>query len=157
MNSLKKGKGVPLLNFVEGPGVPLLNFEGGSGVPLLNFREVPGPTFKLWGGSRVPGSRGPGSTFTSCRPEVFLRKSVLKICSKFTGKHLCWSVISIKLLCNLLEITFRHGCSCVNLLHIFITYHDIMAYLRGCSCENSFPVVFSLTREKDIISSRSYT
>ena len=29
--------------------------------------------------------------------------------------------------------------------------------LRGCSYENSFPVVFWLSREKDIISSRSYT
>ena len=57
MNSLKKGEGVPLLNFEGGPGILLLNFEGGPGVPLLNFRGVPGPTFKLWGGSRVPGSR----------------------------------------------------------------------------------------------------
>ena len=60
---------VPLLNFVGGPGVPLLNFEGGPGVPLSNFRGVPGPTFKLGGGSRVPGPRfprspGPGPTFT---------------------------------------------------------------------------------------------
>ena len=44
MNSLKKGEGVPLLNFVGSPGVPLLNFEGGPGVPLLNFRGVLGPT-----------------------------------------------------------------------------------------------------------------
>ena len=58
MNPLKKGGGVPLLNFVGGPEVPLLNFEGGPGVPLLNFRGVPGPFFKLWGGS---GSRVPGS------------------------------------------------------------------------------------------------
>ena len=28
MNSLKKGEGAPLLNFLGGPGVPLLNFEG---------------------------------------------------------------------------------------------------------------------------------
>ena len=42
MNSLKKGEGVPLLNFVRGPGVPLLNFEGGPEVPLLNFEVVPG-------------------------------------------------------------------------------------------------------------------
>ena len=56
MNSLKKGEGVPLLNFEGGPGILLLNFEGGPGVPLLNFRGVPGPTFKHWGGSRVPGS-----------------------------------------------------------------------------------------------------
>ena len=30
--------------------------------------------------------------------EVFLRKAVLKICSKFIGQHPCQSVISIKLL-----------------------------------------------------------
>ena len=48
MNSLKKGQGVPLLNFEGGPGVPLLNFEGDPGVPLLNFREgVPGSKFKF--------------------------------------------------------------------------------------------------------------
>ena len=39
MNSLKKGEGVPLLNFEGGPGVPLLNFEGCSG------SQEPGPTF----------------------------------------------------------------------------------------------------------------
>ena len=33
-------------------------------------------------------------------PEVFLGKSVLKICSKFTGEHPCRSVMLIKLLCN---------------------------------------------------------
>ena len=47
MNSLKKGEGVPLLNFDEGPGVPLLNFEGNPEVPLLNLRAVAGPVFKL--------------------------------------------------------------------------------------------------------------
>ena len=31
------------------------------------------------------------------------------------------NVISIKLLCNFIEITLRHGCSPVNLLHIFRT------------------------------------
>ena len=46
----------------------------------------------------------------SSPPEVFLRKDVLKICSKFTGKHPGRIVISIKLL--------RNGCSPVNLLHI---------------------------------------
>ena len=55
----------------------------------------------------------------SSRPEVFLRKGVLKICSKFTGEHPCRSVISIKLLCNFIEITLRHGLSPVNLMHIF--------------------------------------
>ena len=60
MNSLKKGEGVPLLNFVGSPGVPLLNFEGGPGVPLLNFRGVLGPTFKLCGVSQDPKVPGPG-------------------------------------------------------------------------------------------------
>ena len=60
LNSLKKGEGVPLLNFVGGHGIPLLNFEESPGVPLLNFRGVAGPTFKLWGGSRVPGPMVPG-------------------------------------------------------------------------------------------------
>ena len=55
----------------------------------------------------------------SSHPEVFLGKVVLKICTKFTGEHSCRSVISIKLLCNFIEITLRHGCSPVNLLHIF--------------------------------------
>ena len=52
----------------------------------------------------------------SSRPEVFLAKGVLKICSKFTGEHPCRSVI---LLCNFIEIALQHGCSPVNLLHIF--------------------------------------
>ena len=50
--------------------------------------------------------------------DVFLGKGILKTCSKFTGEHPCLSVISIKLL---IEITLRHGCSPVNLLHIFRT------------------------------------
>ena len=53
--------------------------------------------------------------------EVFLGKEVLKICSKFTGKHSRRSAISIKLLYNFIEITLRDGCSPVNLLHIFRT------------------------------------
>ena len=57
----------------------------------------------------------------SSHPEVFLGKGVLKIYSKFTGEHPCRSAISIKLFCNFIEITFRHGCSPVNLQHIFRT------------------------------------
>ena len=59
--------------------------------------------------------------FRSSRPEVFIGKGVLKICSKFTGEHPCRSVISIKLQSNSIEITLRHGCSLVNLLHILRT------------------------------------
>ena len=46
----------------------------------------------------------------SSHPEVFFGKGVLKICSKVTGEHTCRSVISL-----------QHGCSPVNLLHIFRT------------------------------------
>ena len=55
------------------------------------------------------------------RPEEFLRKGVLKICSQFTGEHPCRSPISKKLQSNFIEITLRHGCSPVNLLHVFRT------------------------------------
>ena len=50
--------------------------------------------------------------FRCSRPEVFLRRGVLKICRKVTGVHPYRSAISIKLL------ALRHGCSTVNLLHI---------------------------------------
>ena len=52
---------------------------------------------------------------------MFLGKVVLKICSKFTGEHPCRGVISIKFQSNFIEITLQHGCSPVNLLHIFRT------------------------------------
>ena len=57
--------------------------------------------------------------YRSSHQEVLLRKSVLKICSKFTRDHPCRTPISVKLLCNFIEIALRHGCSPVNLLHIF--------------------------------------
>ena len=57
----------------------------------------------------------------SSYPEVFLEKGVSKIYSKFTGEHRWLPVIWIKLQSNLIEITLRHGCSPVNLLHIFRT------------------------------------
>ena len=46
---------------------------------------------------------------------------VPKICTKFTGKHLCGNMISTKLLCSFTEITLWHGCYPVKLLHIFRT------------------------------------
>ena len=50
-----------------------------------------------------------------------LGKDVLKIYNKFTGEHPCRIVISIKLLCNFIEITPRHGCSPVHLSPSFRT------------------------------------
>ena len=57
----------------------------------------------------------------SSRPGVFLGKGVLKIWSKFTGEHPCWSAILIKLLCSFIEIALRHVCSPVKLLYFFRT------------------------------------
>ena len=57
--------------------------------------------------------------FWSSHPEVFLGKGVLKICSKFTGNTHAevWFVFFY----DFIEITLWHGCSSVNLLHIFST------------------------------------
>ena len=46
------------------------------------------------------------------RPEAFLRKDVLKICSKFTGERPCRNAISIKLQGTLIEISLRDGWIC---------------------------------------------
>ena len=70
---------------------------------------------------RINASMKKSETGRSSRPEMFLIiKSVLKISSKITGEHTCRSVISIKLLRNLIEITLWHGDSAVNLLHFLI-------------------------------------
>ena len=71
--------------------------------------------------------KDPGATLievgiiTRSHSEVFLGKVVLKICSKFTGEHPCRRAILINLLCHFSEIAVRHGCSLVNLQHIFRT------------------------------------
>ena len=56
----------------------------------------------------------------------------------------CRRVVSIKLLCNVIGITLRHGWSPVNVLHIFITtfynksYSNFIesAFWHGCSAVN---------------------
>ena len=67
------------------------------------------------------------STFIKCAfwrrspPEVFLGQGVLKICSKFYRKeHPYRSTISIKLLCNFIEIALWHGRSPSNLLQLWM-------------------------------------
>ena len=57
----------------------------------------------------------------SSHSEVFLEKDVLKICSKFTGEHLCSPRRTPRRTPNFIEITLRHECSPVNLLQIFRT------------------------------------
>ena len=52
--------------------------------------------------------------FRSSHPELFLVKSALEKCSKFTGEYPCQSVTFI-------EVILRYEWSPVNLLHIFRT------------------------------------
>ena len=48
----------------------------------------------------------------------------MRISNKFTRGHPCESVTLMKLQSNFIEITLPHGCSPVNLLHIFrTTFH----------------------------------
>ena len=54
-------------------------------------------------------------------PRGVLRKRCSGNMQQIYRRTPCWSVISIKLLCNFIEITLRHGCSPLNLLHIFKT------------------------------------
>ena len=84
-------------------------------------------------------------TFRSSPLETFLGKVVPKIWSRFTGEHACRGVISIKLQCNFIEITLRHECFPVNLLHLFRTTLPKNAY-RGLflNIAHSFPDAYSL-------------
>ena len=95
------------------------------------------------------------STTRSSRPEMFRVKDVLKICNKFTEEHLRQNVTSIKLQSNFIEKTFQHGCSPVNMLHIFRTsfpkntsgrlllpYNDFYIIPRSDICSSSWWLVF---------------
>ena len=70
---------------------------------------------------------------------VFLRKSALKVCSKFTEEHPCQSAILIKLLCNVIEIALRHRCFPINMLHISRTHFSnntsgrLLLQLESCN------------------------
>ena len=88
----------------------------------------------------------------SSHPEVFLGKGVFKICSKFKGKHSCQSAISIKLQSNFIEIALRHGCSSINLLHIFR-----IPFLKNTSGRLllSFPLVVFLCSLAEIINNNN--
>ena len=73
------------------------------------------------------------SGYRSSHPLAFLRKGVLKICSKFTGGHPYRGVISIKFQSNFIEIALR--CSPANLLHIFRTpFPKNTSGGGGCFC-----------------------
>ena len=83
-------------------------------------------------------------TLRSSHPEVFLRKDVPEIYSKFTGEHPCRSAISTKLLCDFIEITLLDdGCSPVNLQHIlrtpFSKNTSACLLLYATSCDSGIP------------------
>ena len=78
-------------------------------------------SFHIYTKFQVTRSTSIKISYRSSPSEVFLQKADLKICNKFKGKHPCRSAISIKLLCNFIEITLWHRCSPVNLLLIFRT------------------------------------
>ena len=44
---------------------------------------------------------------------------VLLLLIKYSFQHPCWSVVSLKLLCNFIETAFGFGCSLMKLLYIF--------------------------------------
>ena len=50
-----------------------------------------------------------------------LKKRCSKKMQQFYRRHPCWSVISIKLLCNFIEVARWHECSPVNLSYTFRT------------------------------------
>ena len=54
-------------------------------------------------------------------------------------KHPCQIAISIKLLCDVIEMALLHGCSPVNLLHIFRT-----PFTKNTSARLLLPLVFYL-------------
>ena len=89
-----------MISLKKGEGVPLSNFEGGPGVPVLNFRGVPGPTFKLWGGSQVPGPRVPRSRILGSWPHFYTMPSPVNLAKflriVFFMEHFWehWSLIS---------------------------------------------------------------
>ena len=88
--------------------------------------------------------------YTGSHPEVFLGKGVLKICSKFKGEHPCRSVMSIKLICNFIEITLLHWFCPVNLLRIFRTPFPknnsggLLLKIHTLSIENELLIRFDL-------------
>ena len=81
-------------------------------------------------------------TFYYCQKQPsrgVLRKRCSENMLKYTVEHPCGSAISIKLLCNSIEIALRHGCSPVNLLHIFrITFSKNTSNGLLLYCHNTY-------------------
>ena len=87
--------------------------------------------------------------FCKCRTKALSIKERTK---KFTREHPCRNMISIKLQSNFIEIRLRHGCSPVNLLHIFRTFFHrnpsggLLLFYQQCHlCMCFLKVTFLLT------------
>ena len=50
--------------------------------------------------------------------KLFLGKSFLRTCRKFTGENPCRTPISINLLCTFIKIALKHRCSLANFLYM---------------------------------------
>ena len=85
--------------------------------------------------------------YRSSSPELFFGKGVLKICSKVTAEQPCRSVISIKMKATFLK---SHGCSPVNLLHIFRTHFYKNTY-EGLLLNLLFLFMFEITHNYNFI------
>ena len=73
----------------------------------------------------------------SSRPEVFLKKCVLRNLAKFVGKYLCQISFSIKLQARpatLLKIRLWHRCFPVNFAK-FLRTHFLQNTSGGCFCK----------------------
>ena len=147
MNPLKKGEVVhgifadggaecprkkkKLLNFEGGPGILLLYFEGGPGVRVLNFRGVSGPTFKVWGGSRVPSSRVPGSwSHFYSMPVIFLFRD--KVSSQWIS-HYCWIFIDALKLISISSQSFNEVCNLRVLIALYLVLYLVLRCLSSSS------------------------
>ena len=72
----------------------------------------------------------------SSHPEVFSEKGVLKTCSKFTGEHPCWSVISIKLLCSRLTIKIPE--------QRLRFHYDIITFIQSSTNNFDIMIIFQI-------------
>ena len=81
--------------------------------------------------------------FRNSRPKVFLGKGVLKICSKFTGEHPCWSVISIKVARQLATLksfqSFSKGnLKCKGLFNFCLNHKILGSFYRNKKITEKF-------------------
>ena len=94
--------------------------------------------------------------YLSSRPVVFCNKGVLRIFSKFTGKHQCWSVFLIKLqTCSSFKKRLQHRCFPVKFARFFRTpILYMITYAIQNSCTKTFTAKFMWTTASGISENR---